>query len=607
MRRMSVVADTVRALGVVSAVGVVSALGAVNVGLPASTILAGTSVRESNGVNDRGAAILPPCSPSWVPTCVMSGLTPVAGLFLDFSCYGALARDEDGATVLYLGGGATPDSTQATVRRWDGISMTTLGTLPSGYVTDIVEHDAGDGPMLYASGRFLGTDAEEFSGLARWNGAAWEILPSLLEGGSYRDILTMVSFDDGDGPALYAGGRFSSVGGVTAKSVARWRGGVWESLGTTLGHQVFDLHVHDDGREDGDGPFLVAACDPWGMEIWAWPRVLRWEDGTWQPLDAGQNDEDQNDEGQADAGQNNAALTGSSAFALATHDDGSGPKLYASMYVEGDAIWVWDGETWSHLPPSIYGAVTALVSHDDGTGPALYVGGVSTIVFGPGDSDKGIARFKDGAWSPVARGIGVFPPDNIFGGVKSLTSTPMGLIAAGTFTLVLDPTDWVPAKNFAIWGDGGIPFVAAQPVDIEVPFGGTAEFVPLVLSKELDGELHHQWFRNATALMDQDRLVGASSAVLTITDIDLDDLGEYHLVSWNDCGEVSTVGAMLIGCPGDVDGNGAVGAGDLGLLLAAWGSTVESADFNGDGTVDESDLAMLLASWGCGEAARTSV
>ena len=51
-------------------------------------------------------------------------------------------------------------------------------------------------------------------------------------------------------------------------------------------------------------------------------------------------------------------------------------------------------------------------------------------------------------------------------------------------------------------------------------------------------------------------------------------------------------------CPGDFDGDGAVAGADLTQLLAAWGSSDESADLDGDGNVDGVDLATLLAGWG---------
>jgi hypothetical protein len=51
-------------------------------------------------------------------------------------------------------------------------------------------------------------------------------------------------------------------------------------------------------------------------------------------------------------------------------------------------------------------------------------------------------------------------------------------------------------------------------------------------------------------------------------------------------------------CAGDLDGNGAVDAADLAILLGAWGSSQLGPDINGDGIVNAQDLAVLLGNWG---------
>ena len=68
---------------------------------------------------------------------------------------------------------------------------------------------------------------------------------------------------------------------------------------------------------------------------------------------------------------------------------------------------------------------------------------------------------------------------------------------------------------------------------------------------------------------------------------------------------VFTVGVLLgaapnaeAQCPADLDGNGIVGASDLGLLLLAWGTPGGPADLNGDGIVGAADLGLLLLAWG---------
>lgn len=57
-------------------------------------------------------------------------------------------------------------------------------------------------------------------------------------------------------------------------------------------------------------------------------------------------------------------------------------------------------------------------------------------------------------------------------------------------------------------------------------------------------------------------------------------------------------------CPGDTDGDGAIAQDDLGVLLAAFGTSAgdpnfnAGADFNYDGVIDQADLGILLAAYG---------
>jgi hypothetical protein len=50
--------------------------------------------------------------------------------------------------------------------------------------------------------------------------------------------------------------------------------------------------------------------------------------------------------------------------------------------------------------------------------------------------------------------------------------------------------------------------------------------------------------------------------------------------------------------PGDLDRDGCVGHGDLGILLSSWGSS--GGDLDGDGNTNQGDLGILLAHWGEG-------
>ena len=49
-------------------------------------------------------------------------------------------------------------------------------------------------------------------------------------------------------------------------------------------------------------------------------------------------------------------------------------------------------------------------------------------------------------------------------------------------------------------------------------------------------------------------------------------------------------------CPADLTGDGEVNGGDLGLMIAFWGTP--GGDLTGDKTTDGADLGLLIASWG---------
>lgn len=58
-----------------------------------------------------------------------------------------------------------------------------------------------------------------------------------------------------------------------------------------------------------------------------------------------------------------------------------------------------------------------------------------------------------------------------------------------------------------------------------------------------------------------------------------------------------TIVAGATPCPADLDGDGQVNGGDLGLLLVGW-NTSGIADINGDGTVNGADMGLMLIAWG---------
>src|SRR5262245_7961606 len=226
--------------------------------------------------------------------------------------------------------------------RW----LPTFGAPPGAndFVQAQAVYDDGDGPALYIGGRFYNAGGVSTSRVARWDGVRWSALGSDV----LNDMVeTLAVHDDGSGPALFAGGSFTTAGSLTVNRIARWNGSSWSALGTGMNGLVLALAEFD----DGSGPALYAGGtfnQAGGVPAF---RVARWDGTSWSPVGSG--------------------LTGL-VNALCVYDDGGGPALYAGgtfTTVGGSRIARWDGTSWSALGSGLNGDVLALGVHDDGGGP----------------------------------------------------------------------------------------------------------------------------------------------------------------------------------------------------------------------------------------------
>jgi hypothetical protein len=252
-------------------------------------------------------------------------------------------------------------------------------------VYSMTTFDDGSGPALYAGGPFASAGGGPANNIAKWNGSRW----SPVESGVSGSVFALTAFDDGSGggPALYVGGNFTFASGVPANGIAKWSGTSWSAVGSGIG-STSALTVFDDGN--GGGPALYAAGGG--------GTVARWDGTTWSSLGGGMNH---------------------SVYALAVFDDGTGGALYAggpftsAGGVTANRIARWSGASWSPLGSGMNNAVSALAVFDDGSGgrPALYAGGLFTTAGGV--SANKIAKWDGTSWSPLGSGAGA--------GVASLT------------------------------------------------------------------------------------------------------------------------------------------------------------------------------------------
>lgn len=147
---------------------------------------------------------------------------------------GGLANTSDGSRIVngmaradngvIIGGQFTQVSGSATnrVAQWDGSSWTRFTTGPgNGLVAAVASTSAG----IFIGGNFDDFGAvTDTKRLAMWNGSAWVSLGA-VEGAVVEELQVIGNY-------LYAGGVFTSIGGVTANNIARYNLSTqtWEAL-----------------------------------------------------------------------------------------------------------------------------------------------------------------------------------------------------------------------------------------------------------------------------------------------------------------------------------------------------------------------------------------
>ncbi|MFN0243884.1 MAG: hypothetical protein ACKVWV_13430 [Planctomycetota bacterium] len=324
--------------------------------------------------------------------------------------------DGSGAKLVAAGSFEASDTAPAYgAARWNGATWSGLGSGGQGLgaVPRVEVLDDGSGAKLYAYGALFGAGNVLANHVARWNGSAWTTIGSGLSlaiGGSVSDLET---FDDGNGPALYASG-FFGVGGNNY-GVARFDGAQWLELGNTLPLKVWVLAVHDGQL------FAGANSSPY-----------RWTGSTWQMLGSG---------------------TNGAVLALADFDG----FLYATGEfniaggVAASGVARWSSDTgWQNAGIAVDGGTSNMVVHDDGTGAALYLVG-----------NGATKRLQGGVWTllPPPSGelssvdLGLGRPSLVACG-KSLSGSPLQVWTGTSWVdMTSDVTD-KPARSIAALPSG---------------------------------------------------------------------------------------------------------------------------------------------------------
>jgi len=150
----------------------------------------------------------------------------------------ALRTWNDGTgPALYVGGVFSEvggHGTRLSLARWNGFSWSVLVEAngffePHGSVSALEVFDDGRGSALYAGGP-IGIMGTFYRGIVRWDGSDFERLGGPNATGIFGTVQALEVFDDGTGPALYAGGNFFDVNGIAIDDIARWDGTAWTAM-----------------------------------------------------------------------------------------------------------------------------------------------------------------------------------------------------------------------------------------------------------------------------------------------------------------------------------------------------------------------------------------
>jgi len=246
------------------------------------------------------------------------------------------------------------------------------------------------------------------------------------------------------GNNVYAGGGFTTTGGVSANYIAKWDGTSWSGLGAGMNSTVLTIAVSN-GNIYAGGFFTTAG----GVSA---NYIAKWDGSSWSALGSGMN-------GVVRA----LAFIGSTLYA--------GGDFTTAGGVSAKNIAKWDGTSWSALGSGMNGSVYSLAVSDSN----IYVGGPFTLA--GGDSAKYIAKWAGASWSALGSGTN--------SGVRAIAISDSHIYVGGWFTTAGGKS----SNYFGIYYD--TPDVVYPIITFSTPDSGSSNValnVPITIafSKPMD-------------------------------------------------------------------------------------------------------------------------
>jgi hypothetical protein len=359
----------------------------------------------------------------------------------------------------------------STITDADWVSMNTTPSFVYGSVNAIAVDASG---TVYAGGNFTSIGGVTVNNIAKWDGASWSALGSGVAGGDYPYVRALALDASGN---LYAGGNFTKAGNgidnntdnVTVNGLAKWNGTSWSAVGSGVGGKhpyVSALAFDTAGNLYAGGNFITAGNGTDNVTV---NGLAKWDGTSWSILGSGL-------EGAASSPFESPHLAVVSALAF----DVEGNLYAGGIFMKaGDvrtySIARWDGSSWSALGQGLglfigpwwFITTPQVIALAVGPSGDLYAGGAYIKTAG-GVAVNNIAGWNGSSWAALGTGIG--EPRL---GVMALAVDPRGnLYAGGQFSTA----GGVAANHIAKWdgsswsplgsGTGGTyPAVNALAVD----------------------------------------------------------------------------------------------------------------------------------------------
>jgi hypothetical protein len=380
----------------------------------------------------------------------------------------AIIKDKRGN--LYAGGDL---KNLGNAGKWDGTAWTTLGGGANLPVRAFALDSAGN---LFAGGDFGEIGGVKTSGVAKWNGGAWEAVGSgIVNNDTFsmkgRAGVNFLMFDKSG--SLWAAGDFQ-FGSSPGSNVAQWDGKAWKAVGK-LDARVHHLALDTAGNMYAGGYSSSGSlirwngsqwedCNPKIYNVWSmaadrsgnlylsgqfgppynYGRVMKYSmNGQPALLDSGV------ETGEQSLGRPSMAIDGKNRVFVGpcryVGDEPNGTKDYytATVYRYHDSRWL---NLEGHLT-----SVDAIVSDNR---KVFYVGGSFSSI--GGIAAHNIARWDAGGWRPLGAGLtsGRVQSNRIFGpGTGIARVKAIALDGAGNCYVggMFDSAGGMPAGNVAKW------------------------------------------------------------------------------------------------------------------------------------------------------------